>query len=82
MHDETSVVCSKTRSLPHHPVFHHAKSNKVNQRIEFDVTAKYKSLHSTITFFRGLHLTNEVADVLLRFRIGEVPIVADVADSQ
>ena len=76
--EEASVTTSKTWYLPHHPVFHPAKPNKV--RIVFDAAAKCQGTSLNDNLVQGPHLTNEVVDVLLRFRIGEVPIVADIQE--
>ena len=57
-------------------MFHPAKLNKV--RIVFDAAAKCQGISLNDNLVQGPHLTNEVVDVLFRFRTGEVPIVADI----
>ena len=71
--EEALTTTPKTWYLPHHPVFHPAKPNKV--RIVFDTAAKCQGTSLNDNLVQGPHLTNEVVDVLLRFRTGEVPIV-------
>ena len=73
-----TVVRKKTWYLPHHPVFHPAKPNKV--RIVFDTAAKYQGTSLNDNLVQGPHLTNEVVDVLLRFRTGEVPVIVDIQE--
>lgn len=76
--EEASTTTPKTWCLPHHPVFHPAKPNKV--RIMLDAAAKCRGTSPNDNLVQGPRLTNEVVDVLLRFRTEEVPIVADIQE--
>ena len=76
--EEASTTTPKTWYLPHHPVFHPAKPNKV--RIVFDAAAKCQGTLLNDNLVQGPTLMNKVVDVLLRFRTGEVPIVADIQE--
>lgn len=76
--EEAWVTTPKTWYLPHHPVFHPAKPNKV--RILFDAAAKCQGTSLNDNLVQGPHQMNEVVDVLLRFYTGEVPIVADIQE--
>ena len=63
--------------LPHHPVFHPHKPEKV--RIVFDCAAKYKtSLNEEV--HPGPDLTNKLMGVLMRFRQHDIAIIADIQE--
>ncbi|XP_078495844.1 uncharacterized protein LOC144751858 [Ciona intestinalis] len=62
--------------LPHHPVFHPRKPDKV--RIVFDCAAQYKGVSLNDAILQGPDLVNSIVGVLTRFRKGKVALVADV----
>ena len=57
--------------LPHHPVTHRLKPNKV--RIVFDCAAKFRGVSLNQQLLQGPDLTNSLVGVLMRFR--QEPIV-------
>ncbi|XP_038050892.1 uncharacterized protein LOC119724042 [Patiria miniata] len=62
--------------LPHHPVFHPMKPDKL--RIVFDCAAKSGGVSLNDEVLQGPDLTNKLTGVLLRFRQGPVAFMADV----
>ena len=62
--------------LPHHPVFHQKKPDKV--RIVFDCAAKYAGTSLNDQVLQGPDLTNRLVGVLLRFRQEQVAVTADI----
>lgn len=62
--------------LPHHPVFHPLKPDKV--RVVFDCAATFQSISLNDQLLQGPDLTNGLVGVLLRFRQEPVAMVADV----
>ena len=62
--------------LPHHPVFHPHKPEKL--RIVFDCAAKFQGLSLNDMVHRGPDLTNKLVGVLLRFRQERVAFMADI----
>ena len=62
--------------LPHHPVLHPKKPDKV--RIVFDCAAKYAGTSLNDQVLQGPDLTNRLVGVLLRFRQESVAVTADV----
>ena len=62
--------------IPHHPVFHPMKPDKV--RIVFDCASKYKGQSLNDVVLQGPDLTNKLVGVLLRFRQERIAIIADI----
>ncbi|KAK3715636.1 hypothetical protein QZH41_008075 [Actinostola sp. cb2023] len=62
--------------LPHHPVVHPLKPEKV--RIVFDCAAKAKGTSLNQELMQGPDLANQLTGVLIRFRQEPVGVVADV----
>ncbi|XP_006812352.1 uncharacterized protein LOC102804307 [Saccoglossus kowalevskii] len=62
--------------LPHHPVIHPQKPEKV--RIVFDCSAKYKDVCLNDLLLQGPDLTSSLMGVLMRFRLSQVAFSADV----
>ena len=62
--------------IPHHAVFNKNKPNKF--RVVFDCPAKYKDRSLNDELLQGPDLTNLLVGVLLRFRLEEIPIMADI----
>ena len=62
--------------LPHHPVFHPHKPDKV--RVVFDCGAHHKGKSLNDQLLKGQDLMNNLVGVLSRFRMENVAIVADV----
>lgn len=61
--------------IPHHPVVHPQK-NKI--RIVFDCAAKYKGHSLNDQVYQGPDLTNSLVGVLMKFRLEEVAVMADI----
>ena len=64
--------------LPHHPVVSPSKPGKV--RIVFDCAATYKSISLNSQVMQGPDLNNKLLGVLIRFRQGQVALMADVQE--
>ena len=62
--------------LPHHPVFHPQKPEKV--RVVFDCAAKFKGTSLNDQLLQGPDLTNGLLGVIIRFRQEPVAMVANV----
>ncbi|XP_054752108.2 uncharacterized protein LOC129257739 [Lytechinus pictus] len=62
--------------LPHHPVVHPRKPEKV--RVVYDCAAKYKGTSLNDQLLRGPDLTNSIVGVLTRFRQERVAVVGDI----
>ena len=62
--------------LPHHPVFHPQKPEKV--RVVFDCSAKYRNASLNDQLLQGPDLTNSLVGVLTRFREEPVAMIADI----
>ena len=62
--------------LPHHPVVHKQKPDKV--RVVFDCAAKYQGTSLNDNLLQGPDLTNSLNGVLTRFRQEPVAVVADI----
>lgn len=63
--------------LPHHPVVHPQKPEKL--RIVFDCAATHKDTSLNEQVLQGPDLTNRLLGVLLRFRREPVALMADIA---
>ncbi|XP_041484654.1 uncharacterized protein LOC121431209 [Lytechinus variegatus] len=70
------VQSSKRWYLPHHPVLHPHKPNKV--RVVFDCAAKYQGISLNSQLLQGPDFTNSLVGVLTRFRQGKIALVADI----
>ena len=66
----------RTWYLPHHGVRHPQKPEKL--RVVFDCAAKYHDVSLNDKLLQGPNLTNDLLDVLMRFRDGPVAFTADV----
>ena len=62
--------------LPHHPVFHPQKPNKV--RVVFDCSARYQGTSLNEQLLQGPDLTNPLVGVLIRFREEPIALIADI----
>ena len=62
--------------LPHHPVFHPQKPNKV--RVVFDCAAQFESTSLNDQLLQGPDLNNSLFGVLLRFRQDPIALTSDV----
>ena len=62
--------------LPHHPVVHPRKPDKL--RIVFDCSAKYCGTSLNDNVYQGPDLTNQLLGVLLRFRQETIALMADI----
>ena len=62
--------------LPHHPVFHPQKPDKV--RVVFDCSAKYRGSSLNDQLLQGPDLTNTLVGVLTRFREEPVAFMSDI----
>lgn len=62
--------------LPHHPVTHPFKPEKV--RVVFDCAAKYQGVSLNNQLLSGPDYTNKLVGVLLRFRQEKIALAADV----
>ena len=62
--------------LPHHPVFHPQKPDKV--RVVFDCSAKHRETSLNDQLLQGPHLTNTLVGVLTRFREEPVAFIAEI----
>ena len=62
--------------LPHHPVFHPQKPDKV--RVVFDCSAKHRDTSLNDQLLQGPDLTNTLVGVLTRFREEPVALIADI----
>ncbi|CAH8638238.1 unnamed protein product [Schistosoma rodhaini] len=62
--------------LPHHPVFHPKKPNKL--RIVFDCAAQYAGTSLNKNLYSGPDLVNNLVDVFTRFRRRPIGLMADI----
>lgn len=62
--------------LPHHPVFHPQKPDKV--RVVFDCSAKYRETSLNDQLLQGPDLTNALVRVLTWFRQEPVVLMLDI----
>ena len=62
--------------LPHHPVFHPRKPNKV--RVVFDCAAQYQGTSLNDQLLKGPDQTNNLLGVLMRFRKHPIAMMADI----
>ena len=76
--EEEVTTSARTWYLPHHPVFHPAKPEKL--RVVFDAAAKYEGTSLNDNLFHGPNLANDMIDVLLRFRKENIAVMADIQE--
>ena len=62
--------------LPHHPVTHPQKPDKV--RVVFDCASKFQNISLNQRILQGPDLTNSLTGVLTRFRVESTAIMADI----
>ena len=62
--------------LPHHPVYHPQKPDKV--RVVFDCSAKYGNSSLNNQLLQGPDLTNSLVGVLTRFREKPIAFMSDI----
>ncbi len=62
--------------LPHHPVTHPQKAEKV--RVVFDCAAKFQNASLNDQLLQGPDFTNSLVGVLLRFRQERYAVMADI----
>nr|VZI50328.1 unnamed protein product [Spirometra erinaceieuropaei] len=62
--------------LPHHPVFHPAKLNKI--RVVFDCAAKFYGISLNDQLLSGPDMTNSLIGILSGFRQKKVSIMTDI----
>ena len=74
--DELGKNNGKIWYLPHHPVKHQLKPEKV--RVVFDCAAKYKGQSLNMQLLQGPDLANSLVGVLIRFREEPIALVADI----
>lgn len=66
----------KTLHIPHHPVRNQNKPGKL--RIVFDCAAQFNGVSLNNQVLQGPDLANKLLGVLLRFRQGQVALMADI----
>ena len=62
--------------IPHHGVYHPIKPGKI--RVVFDCSTKFKGKSINHELMSGPDLTNQIGEVLLRFREEEVAFTANI----
>jgi len=74
--ESTKEVHKRIWYLPHHPVVHPQKPNKL--RVVFDCAARYKDTSLNDNLLQGPDLTNSLVGVLVRFRQERIALASDV----
>ena len=74
--NSSDLALKDTWYLPHHPVFHPQKPEKV--RVVFDCSAKYRGTSLNDQLLQGPDLTNTLVGVLTRFREEPVAFMSDI----
>ena len=74
--DELQPADTPIWYLPHHPVIHPAKPDKV--RIVFDCAAAYQNTSLNQQLLQGPDQTNQLVGVLIRFRQERIGLVSDI----
>ena len=74
--DDLAGPPGRTWYLPHHGVLNPNKPDKL--RVVFDCAAKYQGRSLNDVVLQGPDLTNKLIGVLLRFREGQVALMADI----
>ena len=72
---ETKGNVGATWYLPHHGVFHPTKKKL---RVVFDCAAQYCGISLNKVLLQGPNLTNNLIDVLFRFREGPIAVSGDI----
>ena len=62
--------------MPHHDIYHPAKPGKV--RVVFDCSVEYLGYALSKQLIPGRDLTNQIVDVLIRFREEQVASMGDI----
>ena len=65
-----------TSFIPHHCVLNSKKSDKV--RAVFDAGAKFKGISLNDNLLKGPDLLNSLITILIRFRLGQYAVIADI----
>ena len=73
---EVTTNNERTWYLPHHPVVHPLKPDKV--RVVFDCAARYQNTSLNDNLLQGPDLTNSLVAVLIRFRQEQIAIASDI----
>ena len=73
---ENQRASSPAWYLPHHPVTHPQKPDKV--RVVFDCAAKFQNVSLNQQILQGPDLTNSLTGVLTRFRERSIAVMADI----
>ena len=73
--DQEGLIEGKAWNLPHHPVYHPRKPNKV--RIVFDSAAQHKNISLNNALLQNPDLVNSLVGVLTRFCRKRVAAIAD-----
>ena len=68
--------CSPAWYLPHRPVIHPQKPDKV--RVVFDCASKFQNISLNQQILQGPDLTNTLTGILKRFRVESTAIMADI----
>ena len=74
--DEQVALDGNAWYLPHHPVFHPQKLEKI--RVVFNCSAKYRGTSLNDQLLQGPDLTNSLIGVLTRFRRSSIAFMADI----
>ena len=74
-HEEMEGKHGEVWYLPHHPVIN---PQKEKVRIVFDCAAKYNGVSLNSRVLQGPDLANKLVGVLIRFRLEEVALMADI----
>ena len=73
---DAGLSLQDTWYLPHHPVFHPQKPEKV--RVVFDCSAKYRCTSLNEQLLQGPDLTNTLVGILTRFQEESVAFMSDI----
>ncbi len=73
--EEASTTSDKTWYTPTHPVFH---PNKPKPRVVNDAAAEYRGVSLNKSLVTGPDNLNNLAGVLMRFRVGHIVLKADI----
>ena len=76
--EEARNTSSRTWYLPHHPVFNPNKPGKL--RVVKDAAAKFQGKSLNQALITGPDLLNSLVGIIIRFRIGNVAVIADLEE--
>ena len=76
--DSTDDATSNKWYLPHHPVLNAKKPGKL--RVVFDCAARYCERSLNDYLMSGPNMTNSLVNILLRFRLHQFAVAADVEE--